>query len=118
MLQFHREHRADLTVAVRQYDFKVPYGVVECEGAAVRSLKEKPVFNFFVNAGIYLLEPVVYDYIAEGEHCDMTDLIETLIKKKKQVISFPVHEGWLDIGDHTEYQLAQQEIRKFQQTEK
>lgn len=114
MLQFHREHEADLTVAVRRYDFGVPYGVIECEGSFVKTLREKPVFNFLVNAGIYLLEPNTYSYIPEGEYCDMTDLIETLIAKKRQVISFPVHEEWLDIGNHTEYQLAQQESHKYQ----
>lgn len=114
MLQFHREHQSDLTVAVRQYDLKVPYGVVECEETVVKCIKEKPVLSFLVNAGIYLLEPNVYSYIPEGEHCDMTDLIETLLSKKRQVVSFPIHEEWLDIGNHTEYQLAQQEIHKYQ----
>lgn len=114
MLQFHREHQADLTVAVRRYDFVVPYGVIECHGSFVRQLKEKPAYNFLVNAGIYLLEPNVYSYIPEGERCDMTDLIGTLIEKGKQVVSFPVHEEWLDIGNHTEYQLAQQNIHKYQ----
>lgn len=118
MLQFHRENQADLTVAVRQYALKVPYGVIECEGTLVKSLKEKPIVNFFVNAGIYLLEPSAHRHIPTEEHYHMTDLIENLIQKGKKVISFPVHEEWLDIGSHTEYQLAQQEIHKYQPKEK
>ena len=59
MLAFHREHKADMTMAVRQYSMQVPYGVVECEGPRVCSLSEKPKMPFLVNAGIYILEPTV-----------------------------------------------------------
>ena len=107
MLAFHREQGADLTVAVRQYDLKLPYGVVECDGPTVLSLKEKPVWKCFVNAGIYLLEPGVFDFIPASDRFDMTDLIENLIESKRPVASFPVREYWLDIGQHADYQEAQ-----------
>jgi NDP-sugar pyrophosphorylase family protein len=107
MLAFHREQGADLTVAVRQYDLKMPYGVVECDGPVVRSLKEKPVWKCFVNAGIYLLEPSVYDLIPSTDRFDMTDLIENLIQSGRLVASFPIREYWLDIGQHADYEEAQ-----------
>ena len=105
-MAFHLEHAADLTVAVRQYDLKVPYGVVECDGAEVLSLSEKPVQKCFVNAGIYLLEPAVYEHINAAEPLDMTDLIQRLLNAKRPVASFPVREYWLDIGDHDQYEEA------------
>ncbi len=111
MLIFHKEHKADLTVAVRHYDMKVPYGVVECDGPIVRSLSEKPVFGFFVNAGIYLLEPSVYPYIPNGQSFDMTDLIQRLLDEGRAVVSFPIREYWLDIGEHAEYQQAEEDVR-------
>lgn len=111
MLAFHREHKADVTVAVRQYDFQVPYGVIECVGSMVRTVHEKPVFNFFVNAGIYLLEPSVRECIPEGERFDMTDLIDHLLAKQRPVASFPIVEYWLDIGQHADYQQAQEDVR-------
>lgn len=113
MLAYHREHQADLTVAVRQYDLKVPYGVVECDGAAVRRISEKPAFLVFVNAGIYLLEPVIYRYIPKGERLDMTDLIQRVIDDGRTVVSFPVREYWLDIGQREEYAQAQDEIKQW-----
>lgn len=113
MYHFHREHRADLTVAVREYDLKVPYGVLECEGEVVKCLQEKPVRKFLVNAGIYLMEPSVHGYITKGHRQDMTDLIQTLLNEKLSVISFPVYEYWLDIGGAVEYQAAQNEAGKF-----
>jgi len=111
MLDFHRAHRAALTVAVRQYDVEVPYGVVECDGAKVRKLREKPNMSFFINAGIYLVEPGARELIPERKHFDMTDLIEALISSGKEVISFPIREYWLDIGQHEDYLRAQSDTR-------
>lgn len=111
MQAYHRTHQADLTVAVRQYDFQVPYGVLECDGPYVLGLREKPSYNFFVNAGIYLLQPTVHHYIPRNQRFDMTDLIETLISAGKTVVSFPIVEYWLDIGQHTDYQQAQEDLQ-------
>ena len=115
MLQFHRAQQADLTVAVRQYDVQVPFGVIESDGVMVRGVTEKPVFNFFVNAGIYLLEPSVYRLLAPGERTDMTDLIQQLLREERRVASFPIREGWLDIGQPADYEQAQELIKEWQQ---
>jgi NDP-sugar pyrophosphorylase family protein len=109
---FHREHRADVTVGVRQYDFQVPYGVIESDGAMVTGVKEKPWLNFFVNAGIYLLEPTVHECIPSNQRFDMTDLIKALLKKGRPVANFPIVEYWLDIGQHADYIRAQEDITK------
>jgi dTDP-glucose pyrophosphorylase/CBS domain-containing protein len=107
LLSFHREHRADLTIAVRQYDVQVPYGVIECDGARVNRVNEKPLVKFLVNAGIYLLEPSVHTYIPKGRHFNMTDLIQCLIAEGRPVVSFPIVEYWLDVGQHADYEQAQ-----------
>ena len=111
LLAFHREHAADLTVAVREYDFQVPYGVIESDGVAVTGLQEKPVMKFFVNAGIYLLEPSVHAHIPHDQHLNMTDLIKQLLAVGRPVASFPVVEYWLDIGQHADYQRAQEDVK-------
>ena len=111
MLAYHREHRADLTVAVQRYDTQLPYGLVECEGTYVRSLVEKPILNFLVNAGIYLLEPPVYQFIPNGEMFDMTELIQRLLDENRPVAAFPIHEYWLDIGQAADYQQAQEDLK-------
>jgi NDP-sugar pyrophosphorylase family protein len=90
----------------------VPYGVIECEGHAVQSIKEKPVFNFFVNAGIYLLEPSAIRLLSENkDRLDMTDLIELLIQKGRPVVSFPILERWIDIGRLEDYEQAVQKAK-------
>jgi dTDP-glucose pyrophosphorylase/CBS domain-containing protein len=118
MLAYHRENRAVMTIAVRQYDIKVPYGVIECQGARVCSLREKPQMNFLVNAGIYLLEPKVYEYIPNGKHFNMTDLIEWLLTADLTVASFPIIEYWLDIGQLADYEQAQHDIKDNQSLSK
>ena len=111
MLNFHRKHHASLTVGVRKYDVEVPFGVVELDEVHVNLIREKPSFNFFINAGAYLLEPEVCDFIPSGERFDMTDLIQKLIGAGKVVVSFPIMEYWLDVGRHEDYARAQEDVR-------
>jgi len=111
MLDFHNDHKADLTVGVREYDFQVPYGVVETAETRVVRVNEKPVYRFFVNAGIYLLQPALEEFIPSSERFDMTDLIEQLVAAGRTVVSFPIMEYWLDIGRLADYERAQQDVK-------
>lgn len=111
MLNYHREHHAQMTVAVRRYEMQVPYGVIECEGPRVSRLQEKPQINYLINAGIYLLEPAVFQFIPHGQHFNMTDLIQWLLEAGQTMVSFPIHEYWLDIGQHDDYIQAQQDTK-------
>jgi dTDP-glucose pyrophosphorylase/CBS domain-containing protein len=111
MFDFHQEHGADMTVGVRKYEFQVPYGVIETEGVEVSHLVEKPSLGFFINAGIYLLEPIVHRYIPNGRRFDMTDLIDCLLADERRIISFPIREYWIDIGQREDYEQAQNDLR-------
>ena len=113
MFSFHQEHRADLTVAVRRYDFEVPYGVVECDGWAVQGISEKPKLNVLINAGVYVLDPSVQRYVPRGKRCEMTDLIQFILKEGGTVVNFPIIEYWIDIGQHAQYQQAQNDIEHY-----
>jgi dTDP-glucose pyrophosphorylase len=110
MLAYHRENNADLTLAVQQYTVQLPYGVVECDGPVVRNLTEKPETNFLVNAGMYLLEPVVHGFIPKGEQCDMTELIQRVLDDGLTVVAFPLREYWVDIGEHADYEKANRDV--------
>lgn len=110
MLDYHKEYEAAMTVGVTRYGYEVPYGVIECSGPTVERLREKPNYSFLVNAGIYLLEPSVLGYIPEGQHCNITDLIQHLLDVGQKVVSFPIREYWLDIGQHKDYLQAQEDL--------
>ena len=109
LLDFHSFSNSDATMCVREYEYQVPYGVIEVEESNVTSIVEKPIQKFFVNAGIYVLSPKVFDYIPKNEFYDMPTLFNTFIEKEKNVISFPIHEYWLDIGRMSDFEQAQSE---------
>jgi dTDP-glucose pyrophosphorylase len=112
MLHFHREHGSQLTVGVRQYDIEVPFGVVETEGVKVTRIAEKPVLRHFINAGIYFVNPAMCRLVPENQYFDMPDLIAAVIASGGLVISFPVREYWLDVGQLEQYQKAEADVAK------
>jgi dTDP-glucose pyrophosphorylase/predicted transcriptional regulator len=109
MLDFHVEYNSKATMCVREYDIEVPYGVVNVANENIISIEEKPIHNFFVNAGIYLLEPDCIDLIPDNEFYDMPNLFNTLISNNDKVVSFPLREYWLDIGRICDYEKANSE---------
>lgn len=111
MIEYHKEHQAEMTIAVRHYGLKVPYGVVECEGPRVCSLREKPEVMVLVNAGVYVLEPSVQELVPRDQRFDMTDLIQLLLDANRTVVSFPIIEYWVDIGQPADYARAQNDAQ-------
>ncbi|MBF0128410.1 MAG: nucleotidyltransferase family protein [Alphaproteobacteria bacterium] len=116
MLAFHHEHEAVATLAVRDYEFQVPYGVVIVNNDAVEvaALDEKPVHHFLVNAGIYVLEPEVVSQVPKDTFHDMPDVFKTLMAAGRRTAAFPVREYWLDIGRMDDFAQANREfLREF-----
>jgi dTDP-glucose pyrophosphorylase len=109
MMNYHNQNNAMATMGVREYDFQVPYGVVNVNGENILSIEEKPVHNFFVSGGVYILNKNTLDYIPNNKYYDMPTLFEKLIKEKKKTISFPIREYWIDIGRLEEYKKANEE---------
>jgi dTDP-glucose pyrophosphorylase len=107
---FHTEHNADMTIAVREVSVSVPYGVIETEGFRVTKVTEKPVVKYLANAGVYLLGPRAMASIPVGVSYDMTELITDLVQSEAQVVSFPVLEYWLDIGQISDYEQAEKDV--------
>jgi dTDP-glucose pyrophosphorylase len=106
MHRFHDEHAADMTVAVRPYETRVPYGLVELDESRIVGIEEKPLARGFVNAGIYLVKPEVCRLVTPGEPLDMPQLIERLLAEGRNVVGFPLREYWLDIGRLADYEQA------------
>ena len=109
LLQFHNTQNAIATMAVREYDFQVPYGVVRLNGACIEAIEEKPVQRFFVNAGIYVLSPEALDHLPTETLIDMPTLFEHFIVAGKTTAAYPLREYWLDIGRLEEFERAQRE---------
>ena len=113
MLDFHVEHNSKATMCVREYDIEVPYGVVSTSNEDIVSIKEKPIHSFFVNAGIYLLDPKCINLIPSNEFYDMPSLFDALILNNDKTICFPLQEYWIDIGRISEYEQANVDFCKI-----
>ncbi|QBM16368.1 hypothetical protein MARI_04480 [Marinobacter sp. JH2] len=110
-LEFHQTHNGVATMCVREYEHQVPYGVITSEGTQIKSMVEKPVHRFFVNAGIYLLDPALVKSVEPGTRIDMPTLLEGQIDGGNAVNMFPIHEYWLDIGRMDDFHKAQTEVQ-------
>ena len=110
LLHFHESNNAKATMCVREYAIEVPYGVITTNKKDIVAIKEKPIHSFFVNSGIYLLEPNCIEWIPSNEFYDMPMLFQKLIEMNEKVISFPIKEYWKDIGHLSEYEQA---IREY-----
>jgi dTDP-glucose pyrophosphorylase len=110
LLEFHTENQADATMCVREYDYQIPYGVINGEGNKITSMVEKPIQRFFVNAGIYVLSPRVIQSVPANHHIDMPTLLEEHMEERDNILMFPIHEYWLDIGRMDDFNRAQVDI--------
>lgn len=102
------ENKADMSVAAVPYSVSVPYGIFELEGREIKGIQEKPVFNYYANAGIYLIKRELLNLIPVNEYFDATDFLNLLVSKNYKVIRFPIAGYWLDIGKMDDFKKAQE----------
>jgi dTDP-glucose pyrophosphorylase len=101
------ENDAEMSAASVPYAINVPYGIFELEGSGIRGIKEKPAYNYYANAGIYLIKKTLLDLIPGGAFFNATDLMDLLIAQQRKVIHYPLIGYWIDIGKPADYQKAQ-----------
>lgn len=106
-----RQHNAEMSVAAIPYNVSIPYGVLDLDGRNIKGLIEKPKYNYYANAGIYLIKRRALDEIPENTFFNATDLVEKLISEKKTVIRYPLNGTWIDIGNPQEYQKAKDLVK-------
>ena len=106
-----QKHDAEMSVAAVPYNVSIPYGILDLDGREIKGLIEKPKYNYYANAGIYLIKKSALAEIPENEFFNATDLIEKLISQNKNVIRYPLNGTWIDIGNPQEYQKAQDLVK-------
>ena len=100
------ENKADMSIAAVPYTVSIPFGICDLDGRDVKGIVEKPTYNYYANAGIYMLRREVINMIPENEFYNATDLIDALVKNGGKVIRYPLKGTWIDIGTLSEYQKA------------
>lgn len=105
------EKEADMVVATVPYEVQIPYGVIETEGDLIKSLKEKPTYTYYSNAGIYIIRREHLAKIPTSGRFGAPDLMEALYSTGHRVTHFPIFDYWLDVGKHADYEKAQKDIK-------
>ena len=103
LLDYHEHNKFDFTVASINYNYQLPFGSIDIKKNKILNLEEKPKMVYKINAGIYVISSKIFRKVKKNINISMTNLIKTLILKKKKVGAFPIYENWDDIGDKEIY---------------
>lgn len=106
-----QDNDADMSVVGIPYSVSIPYGIFELNADNVHGVREKPIYNYYANAGIYLIKRELLKLIPENTFFDATDFIELLIAKGYKVIRYPHTGYWIDIGKIEDYKKAQEFVK-------
>lgn len=112
LLKYHKNSDALATMAVREYNFQIPYGVIHINSNQIINIQEKPVHTSFVNAGIYVLSPEALSRVDKKEFFDMPNLFQKIMAEGKHVTAFLIRDYWLDIGRKDDFEKAQFEYEE------
>lgn len=113
LLNTHIKSEAMATICTRQYEYQVPYGVIQASEGRITEMKEKPTYQYFVNAGIYVLEPEVIAAVDREQTIDLPTHLDSYIAKGQNIGIYPIHEYWLDIGRLEDFERAQKDILRL-----
>lgn len=116
MMKYHLKNKFDLTIAVKQYSYEIPYGVIETDGSKVININEKPEEEYLISGGIYCLNPDVIELIPDGQYYEITDLINSCINKGLKVGYYEIKEYWMDIGKLEDYYKVNDDVREIATT--
>lgn len=106
-----QQNDAEMSVAAVPYNISIELGILDLEGRNIKGLLEKPKYNYYANAGIYLIKKRALAEIPEDTFFHATHLIEKLIAQGKKVIRYPLNGTWIDIGTPQEYQKAKDLVK-------
>lgn len=107
-----KQSGADMAVAATSYHVDVPYAVLEVnEHNHVSSLKEKPRYTYYSNAGIYIIKKSLLTMIPKNKFYDITDLMDAILASDRKLVTYPITGYWLDIGKHEDFKKAQEDIK-------
>ena len=104
-------HDAEMSVAAVPYNISIELGILDLDGRNIKGLIEKPKYNYYANAGIYLIKKRALAEIPKDTFFHATHLVEKLIAQDKKVIRYPLNGTWIDIGTLQEYERAKELVK-------
>jgi mannose-1-phosphate guanylyltransferase len=113
MIAQHKAKKSFVTMSLHQYKTNLKYGVIDTnKSGRVTAWNEKPEIQANINIGCYVMEPGIFSYIPQGKPYGMDDVIKKALIRKKDIGSFIIKNGFIDIGDKVSYKKAYQEFRE------
>lgn len=110
--QYHLQSGNDITMVSALKNFQVPYGVLHTgENGLLEEMEEKPKLSYFINSGMYIINPDMINLIPSDTFFHMTDLVEKVMKKGGKVGTYPVSEdSFLDMGELDEMKRMEEKL--------
>tara|TARA_Y100001935_G_C17310048_1_gene515209 strand:+ start:4948 stop:6000 length:1053 start_codon:yes stop_codon:yes gene_type:complete len=105
LMNDHIKNNNDITLVASAKEYIIPYGTCEINDTGELShINEKPVYDFLVNTGLYILNPEVLSLIPKDKFYHITYLIEEAKNIGKKVGVYPIDDSsWFDVGEWAEY---------------
>lgn len=111
LYRYHKENGNQITMVCSLKDYTIPYGVVEHENGVLTGMREKPHMSFYINTGLYVVEPGVLDLIPPDTFTLFTDVIEAVKARGGRVGVWPVSEqSWMDMGQLEELETMRRKL--------
>ena len=113
LLDFHNKENSDATMCTRKDSYQIPYGVIDIDNENnIVTMKEKPCIEFFINTGIYALDPKVLKYIPKGKFFDLPSLFDILKSNHQTTKSFEITDYWVDMGKPSDYEAINKKMER------
>jgi dTDP-glucose pyrophosphorylase len=103
LINFHNHNQCDITMCVKEFQYQIPYGTIKTDGLNLIEIAEKPYLNYFVNAGIYIINKKTLSNLKPNNKIDITDFIENMRLLKKNIKCYPIFDEWIDMGTPEDY---------------
>jgi mannose-1-phosphate guanylyltransferase len=116
VIRVHRERKAVATIMLTPVANPASYGLVQTadDGRVLRFLekpKQDEITCNTINAGIYVLEPRVLDYVPDGEPFMFEyGVFPKLLEKEEPFFSYTWNGYWRDIGTSASYLQANLDV--------
>ncbi len=105
LLEFHQENDSFLTIALKPYKVKMPYGKITLNGRKrITEFEEKPDISFFANAGVYVCNPGIFEYFPPEDPCNLEYDVFPRIIENERVFGYQSDAFWGDIGKMSDYE--------------
>jgi len=117
IIEFHKKKQAIATIALYEVDDPSRYGVAEIlDNNRIKQFIEKPKKDEaptkLINAGIYVLDPKIFNYIPKDKPTSMEREIFPKLIKEKNLFGLTMQGLWMDIGKPAGYLQANNKLLK------